>query len=250
MKIIEQFKTIQGEGKYLGTPSLFIRTTGCNLRCSWIKNNKVQICDTPFSSFFPEKGWECSVSDVILILKNSNIRHLVITGGEPSLQSDLNSFIGEILDEVKCKITIETNGTKLNHILGDIEFDYFQNIFFSISPKLDNSYNQENETLNAIHIAGNKNLQKSLMGFKAFIELCELDYQFKFVVSDLSDISEIIKFKHTWNIPTDKIYLMPQGIDENDLKETSKLLFNQCIEYGFNFTPRMHIDIFGNVRGI
>ena len=80
MRIAEFFKSIQGEGEFAGTPSVFVRTTGCNLRCSF--------CDTPYTSWKPEgihEPWQ-TILDRILA---DDCRHVVLTGGEPLLQPDV-----------------------------------------------------------------------------------------------------------------------------------------------------------------
>src|SRR3989338_4167464 len=90
MKICEEYDSIQGEGKYVGVPSRFIRTTGCNLRCAWKnKDGSITTCDTPFTSWNAEKGYELDLLNTLGELEGTNIRHIVITGGEPTLQRDL-----------------------------------------------------------------------------------------------------------------------------------------------------------------
>ncbi len=80
MRISEIFYSIQGEGRLLGVPSVFIRTSGCNLRCRW--------CDTPYTSWQPEgKAW--SVKKILGEIAKYPTRHVVITGGEPLLAPDI-----------------------------------------------------------------------------------------------------------------------------------------------------------------
>jgi len=101
IKVINTFETIQGEGKYMGCPTLFIRTTGCNLRCPW--------CDTKYAY---EGGEERTVDSLIEEIEKSKLRFVTFTGGEPLLWGEQ---IKEIVDRVKDKvITVETNGTILN----------------------------------------------------------------------------------------------------------------------------------------
>lgn len=98
MKINEIFYSIQGEGHFTGTAAVFIRTSGCNLKCSF--------CDTQH-----EKGVEMSISEVAAAAAAYPARHAVITGGEPSLQSELPQLV-EALHDAGFYIQIETNGTR------------------------------------------------------------------------------------------------------------------------------------------
>ncbi|HBY63828.1 MAG TPA: radical SAM protein, partial [Solibacterales bacterium] len=103
MKISEVFTSIQGEGILVGTPSLFVRTSGCNLRCVW--------CDTPYTSWAPE-GEETNLGPLIHRLRvgTAHIKHLVITGGEPMMQHDIAVFTKNVRT-IRKHITIETAGT-------------------------------------------------------------------------------------------------------------------------------------------
>ena len=80
MRICEIFFSIQGEGKLAGVPSVFVRASGCNLRCVW--------CDTPYSSWQPE-GENLPVDEIVRQVLSHPASHVVITGGEPMIMSDL-----------------------------------------------------------------------------------------------------------------------------------------------------------------
>ena len=231
MRVVEQFATIQGEGKYVGVPTYFIRTTGCNLRCEWINTDGTKTrCDTPYTSWKPERGTELKVnySDI-----PKNIKHIVITGGEPTLQGDLESMTKGFIED-SYMVTIETNGTKYVNVPG---------AFISISPKLKSSYPTE-QLFGEIHSRNNR-------FFKTIKQYMESnDYQIKFVFNSKEDITEILRIKDKLKIPKEKIYLMPQGITKEQLYGIkAKEIFDLCVKYGFNYTPRLHIDIFGNERG-
>ena len=124
MLISEIFYSIQGGGKYTGHPSVFIRTSGCNLRCSW--------CDTPYASWYPE-GDQMTIQEIIDKIINEkwgDVRHVVITGGEPMIQKEMP----QLVDRLKACgnfITIETAGTVWN--------EYVRPNLWSISPKGNNS---------------------------------------------------------------------------------------------------------------
>lgn len=226
----------KGEGKYLGVPSYFIRTTGCNLRCSW-KNldGTLTICDTPYTSFNPERGYNLDVQEVLRLLKSTKTKHVVITGGEPSLQRDL-ADICNIFTNKAFTVTVETNGT--------IYHENMEKSFISLSPKLKNSYSQENSQEKNIHEKHNHFEESCLQWMQSN------DYQYKFVVNNRDDIIEISELIQLLNIPINKVYLMPQGISREQFKQKEKWLFRECERLGVNYTPRLHIDIWGNVRGI
>ena len=99
MKINEIFYSIQGEGAWTGLPNIFIRTTGCNLRCSF--------CDTKYAY---NKGREMTLNEIIKKIKQYPCKYVCITGGEPLLQKDIIYLIDELLKK-GYKISIETNGS-------------------------------------------------------------------------------------------------------------------------------------------
>ena len=100
MWISEVFGSIQGEGLYSGTPSAFVRTSGCNLRC-WF-------CDTPETSWRPRgthREWETLVEDVEAL----GCPHVVVTGGEPMLQKKVHPLMRRLCD-AGLTVLIETSG--------------------------------------------------------------------------------------------------------------------------------------------
>jgi len=99
MKINEIFYSIQGEGNWTGFPNIFIRTTGCNLRCSF--------CDTKYAYY---KGKEMNVKEILEKIGKFPCRYICITGGEPLLQKDVINLIDELLKK-RYKVSIETNGS-------------------------------------------------------------------------------------------------------------------------------------------
>src|SRR5947207_4175182 len=101
MKIAEIFYSIQGEGKLSGLPSVFIRASGCNLRCSW--------CDTPYASWEPQ-GDEVPVSEIVRRVATYNARHVVLTAGAPMIMPD-PAELCRALKEKGQHITIETAAT-------------------------------------------------------------------------------------------------------------------------------------------
>lgn len=236
MKVIEEYDTIQGEGRYTGFPSRFIRTTGCNLRCAWNNpDGTTTICDTPYSSYNPEVGKNLDVKKSLEELSKTNIKHIVITGGEPTLQSDLPHIV-ESFTDAGYRVTIETNGTRY--------FDNMRKAFISLSPKLKSSYAQIDPKMKAIHMKNNNWIPSAKEWMKTN------GYQFKFVGNDQGDLLEILEIQKILNIPKDKIYIMPQGITSEQLRERESMLVDFCMKHGMNFSQRLHIDLWGNKRGV
>jgi 7-carboxy-7-deazaguanine synthase len=99
MKINEIFYSIQGEGNWSGIPNIFIRTSGCNLRCSY--------CDTKYAYNDFE---EMSLDNIIQEIKKYRCNNICITGGEPLLQKDILNLIDK-LKKTNYKIILETNGS-------------------------------------------------------------------------------------------------------------------------------------------
>src|SRR5580692_2113432 len=101
MKLAELFYSIQGEGKLVGVPSVFVRASGCNLRCSW--------CDTPYASWKPQ-GENVPVEQIVRQVESYPANHVVLTGGEPMIMPE----IGELctaLRKIGRHITVETAAT-------------------------------------------------------------------------------------------------------------------------------------------
>lgn len=99
MYINEIFKSIQGEGSWTGLPNIFIRTTGCNLRCTF--------CDTKYAY---HSGKKMSIFQILKKVEEYSCRFICITGGEPLLQQDIGRLIDTLLEK-KLHISIETNGS-------------------------------------------------------------------------------------------------------------------------------------------
>src|ERR1700749_4862084 len=126
MKISELFYSIQGEGKLLGVPSVFVRASGCNLRCTW--------CDTPYTSWSPE-GAHQSIAQIVSQVQGFGASHVVVPGGEPLIAPEIVSLTNGLRD-AGLHITVETAGTVYEPVECDL---------MSISPKLSNSTPRERE---------------------------------------------------------------------------------------------------------
>ena len=227
MRIAEIFHSIQGEGLLTGVPSIFIRTSGCNLRCHW--------CDTPYASWKPE-GPEMSIEEILKKLTEWNCDHLVLTGGEPMIAPDLPE-LATALKKQKKHITIETAGTILpNSIPCDLA---------SISPKLTNSSpSPERDSAWAKKHEATR-LQPEVISDW----IRKYPFQLKFVVSSENDLAEIKNLLSLLpSLPSERILLMPEGIDVKTLATRSPWLVDICKREGFRFCPRLHIELFGHTR--
>lgn len=227
MLVCEVFYSLQGEGYFCGHPSIFIRTSGCNLRCRW--------CDTPFAAW-NVKGDKKTPDEIIHELHNKFgfVNHIVLTGGEPLLQTDISELIGK-LKERGHYITIETNGTVY---IEDMPVD-----LYSISPKLSNSM-----PLNTKHI-GIHQRNNDLTLLKEYVK-CGIPYQMKFVVSDYSDIREIKNVVEDLEIPNKNVYLMPEGFTKDRQEKTAPVVAEICKKEKFVFCPRIHVYLWGDKRGV
>lgn len=265
--------TIQGEGKLVGTTCLFVRTSGCNLRCAWRKENgDGEICDTPFSSWKPDTNyWE--VDDLVMLVMNNakDFKHIVVTGGEPMMQPVPLTFFLQKLKENNKHITIETNGTYYDKEL----LDYVDLI--SISPKLDNSTpRKENLRNTGYEYYEPKALrhQKTRYNFKALqrlIDICYIneetlgfatpnykkrrtnkDFQLKFVVSEEMDILEIKRdyIDKLKGVEPSDVVLMPLGSNRESLNQNTQFAMAEAVKNGWRYTPRLHVDMFDDKRSV
>lgn len=231
------FHSIQGEGKYSGYPSVFVRLSGCNLRCAWRNNDgTLTKCDTPHSSFLPERNIQ-NVQETVDKILAFGCEHVVVTGGEPFLQPEVSELI-KLLKSRSAFVTVETNGTKYIETCAD---------FLSISPKLKSS--SCDEDFAAAHDAKRINLDA------LFQMITNHDCQLKFVINSESDIEEVrdiifsLRAMGIKNI-NKKVWLMPQGITEKQFNERAKVLFELCKKYDFKYSDRLHVRVFGNKRGV
>ncbi|MEX2380930.1 MAG: 7-carboxy-7-deazaguanine synthase QueE [Opitutales bacterium] len=229
MLISEIFYSIQGEGEQIGVPSVFVRTSGCNLRCNW--------CDTPYASWRPERTRR-SVQETIDEVVRHGARHVVLTGGEPMMAKGIHT-LASALHNLEMHVTVETAGT-LPH--GEIACN-----LASISPKLTNSRPDERLSARWRDLHEQRRLQPEII--RSWTD--RYPYQLKFVVASEPDVTEIEAFLSSLDrkIPPEKVLLMPEGITPETLRERSKWLLRLCMTHGYRFTPRLHIDLFGNTRG-
>jgi 7-carboxy-7-deazaguanine synthase len=222
--ISEIFYSIQGEGKYCGHPSLFIRVGGCNLTCPAFSSHG---CD----SFYAvdkkyNSSWKImSINEIISEIEKHYPCDIVLTGGEPTLHY---KKLYPIIEKFK-NITIETNSTI------EIEFEKypaFKDVTFAMSVKLSNSGEKYKKRVNkkAIQTIA-KNAKKSF---------------FKFVInndlnSEIKDITKGIKLP---------IYCMPLGETKEELEKNAIFTFQFCLKNNYFYSDRIHIRLFSKKRGV
>ncbi len=227
MRIAEVFYSIQGEGKLAGVPSVFVRVSGCNLRCVW--------CDTPYASWNPE-GEDFAVDRIVEQVGQYPARHVVITGGEPMISPEITQLTHSFR-EAGYHITIETAGTVYHEVACDLA---------SVSPKLANSTPRNREDGKFAEQHDRLRLNASVI--RRFMD--GFDYQLKFVVDQPADMDEIdALLGQIGEVEPSRVLLMPQGIDAVALSRRSPWVVEICKARGFAFCPRMHIMLYGDVRG-
>ena len=243
LPLIEGYACIQGEGKYMGIPHLLFRFTGCPLRCQF----KGSFCDTPYASWSPEKSvmtWD-DVHDLFKIYPN--IKHTMITGGSPTMHEDVLQELCVIGKTYGHHITIETEGTKFVQTVAD---------FISLSPKLSNSVPQpgtwNSELEREVTLADKKQHLKNLFKYDEMKMLIDNhpDYQLKPVFSDGDSLHDIKIVQDKLDVPNNKVYLMPEGITPEHLQKQREIIISYCTEYGYNFSDRLQIIVYGNKRGV
>lgn len=232
MQIAEIYQSLQGEGLLAGTPSVFVRTSGCNLRCRW--------CDTPFTSWEPV-GRPMVVADIVASVESYGRRHVVITGGEPLLFGDTVGLC-HALRRRGHHVTVETAGTVLPQPVGHGPIADLM----SISPKLASS-GPPADTPAAWadrHAAARRrdDVLRDLMD--------GAPWQLKFVIDFPSDLDEAERWLTDLGVqaPAGAIFMMPQGVATDDLSSTTSWLSVACQRRGYRLAHRHHIEWFGHAR--
>ena len=216
----EIFEAIQGEGPTIGMPVIFLRLSGCNLTCSW--------CDSKYTwhNDYLEKSTKYTNTQLVTALSKYKSRRIVITGGEPMLQArqfgDLFKFL-----HPPFTVEFETNGTIYNEIL-----EHSMVASINCSPKLKSS-----------------GVSESRYNYPVLKKINDLKTScFKFVAKDINDINEIHNQFHF--IEREKIYLMPEGQTRAEVIKSSRWVIKQCIKNRWKLSPRAHILLYSNKRGV
>ncbi len=230
MLIAEVFHSLQGEGQLTGVPSVFIRTSGCNLRCQW--------CDTPYASWQPE-GQEWEVPRLIEWAKGFSARHCVLTGGEPMIARDIHPLAAGLREE-GFHLTIETAGTVAPEgIACDLA---------SLSPKLRHSTPEVNKA-GPGWAERHEKLRWQPEVLREWMK--NYPFQLKFVVAVPADLVELegLLAELDPKIPPHHVLLMPEGTHPEALARSESWLVEACLRRGFRYCQRLHIQLFGNTRG-
>lgn len=229
MRISETFYSIQGEGELTGIPSVFIRTSGCNLRCRW--------CDTMYASWNPE-GDEQSISELLSVVQAYPTRYVVLTGGEPMIAKGIYHLANRLKDLGK-HITIETAGT--------VPPMGIPCNLSSISPKLSNSTPGDDAP------SGWKKRHEATRWQPDIVKewILHSAFQLKFVVETSEDLEEISEMVSQLDrpIPPEKILIMPEGTDAATIRGRDETLIDVCKRLGYRYCNRLHVELFGNTRG-
>ncbi|MGJ8655496.1 MAG: 7-carboxy-7-deazaguanine synthase QueE [Akkermansiaceae bacterium] len=235
----EIFHTLQGEGVSMGVPSIFIRSSLCNLHCSW--------CDTDYTwnwegtPWHHETGKKYSKQEYITTLDTQEVadlvasypcKNVILTGGEPLLQQPAWTELIQILSsqDPYYRFEIETNGTQIPTDFMDTAVDQW-----NVSAKLSNSGNDEKLRINpdALRYFANKS-----------------NAWFKFVIQTQTDLAEVQHLEQTYHLPKSKILLMPEGRTEAALQQKRLWLADICRDQGYRFSDRLHIQLWGSKRGV
>jgi 7-carboxy-7-deazaguanine synthase len=225
MVINEIFYSLQGEGFLAGVPSVFVRLAGCPLRCKW--------CDTKYA-WDQKAGQDYTIAEIVKTVQQNQSKFVVITGGEPMINSDLPKLVQELKAADK-HITIETAG--IAHI-PDMPCD-----LMSISPKLSNSAPIDPE-LAATH-------EDSRMDIAVLRKLIDnYEYHLKFIVDSKSDLAEIQQtLEKIGNVDFEKVMLMPQAATREELLAKSSMVAEICKHTGFIFCQRLQVLLWNNEKG-
>jgi 7-carboxy-7-deazaguanine synthase len=227
MKVAEIFHSIQGEGLLTGVPSVFVRTSGCNLRCTW--------CDSDYTSWHVE-GEDLTVDEVLDRVAAFPARHAVVTGGEPMIAPDIEDLtLG--LRRRGYHITVETAATVFRPIACDLA---------SLSPKLAGSTPFERE--GGRFVERHERLRHRPEVIRSFMDHCP--YQLKFVIDRPADLDEVqALLAELPGVDRERVLLMPQGVTPDEVRARGLWLVEECKRHGFRYCPRLHIDLYGNRRG-
>jgi len=225
------FYTIQGEGKSMGEPTVFLRLHICNLRCVW--------CDAwytwnPKCKEFWTESYELTPQEVAQRLEEAWLcknpkkqKRVVITGGEPLLQRDKIDQLMDLMPD--WKFEIETNGTIIP------TKKQLAKCQFNCSPKLENS----------------KNIRAARIKPEVIKILNKTDVQFKFVVMGEQDVEEAERdFIKPFNLDVNKIVLMPQGITATEVSENAKKVVEIAKNRGYRLLDRLHVNLWGARRRV
>jgi 7-carboxy-7-deazaguanine synthase len=230
LPVSETFVSVQGEGKLTGVPSFFVRLSGCNLRCTW--------CDTPYASWAPE-GEAREIAGIVREAAASGVRHAVVTGGEPMMFPRVEELCRE-LRAAGMHITIETAGTIYRDVACDL---------LSMSPKLANSTPRGDPRDPDGRWAERHESRRLNLGVLRKLLERYPERQLKFVVASPEDLAEIDAIvRELPGVVAEDVMLMPEGVEIPNAEKRAWVAL-ACLERGWRYCARLHIELFGNRRG-
>jgi 7-carboxy-7-deazaguanine synthase len=236
LPINELFYSLQGEGNLAGMPSVFVRTSGCNLRC-WF-------CDSYHTSWEPTGAW-LTLSEIVEQVESFEADHVVLTGGEPLIHDESQQLL-ERLADLGYHTTVETNGTIACGAPVDL---------MSISPKLASSTPTPERDPKGDGEWETKHERRriDLETLGGIVDTHE--FQLKFVVTARDDMDEIedlverLRARATTPIRNEDVLLMPEGQTRTQLDESRILVADLAQEHGYRYTPRLHVDLWNDQPG-
>jgi 7-carboxy-7-deazaguanine synthase len=240
----EIFYSIQGEGLSIGRPTIFVRTSLCNLHCVWCDTDYTWNWEgTPFAHVndaepgytkFVKKDWSRKVplQEVVAAISAIPCRRIVWTGGEPMMQQKALAALMQMLHDKdpQYHFEVETNGT----YLPAADFDQYVHQY-NVSPKLANSGNtvQLRERPKAMHF-----FAKSHAAF------------FKYVVANEVDLEEVLGLVKKYKIAHQRVWLMPQADSRKNIEAMRQEVVDLCLLHGFNYSDRLHVQIWDKKKGV
>lgn len=240
----EIFYSIQGEGFSSGVPSVFVRLSGCNLQCVWCDTDYTwnfegtpyvhQNDQRPGYRKFARSEVQCRLTpeEAANFIRQYPCRNVIFTGGEPLLQTaGLVKLMKCLRDlDAACRFDFETNGTRLPES-GVESFEPRYNV----SPKLANS-----------GLPGELRLKPEVLRWFAACPRAT----FKFVCQREADLNEVQDLIRQVGITPEQVFLMPEATTRELLTERREWLISQCLAFGFRYSDRLHVSIWGARRGV
>ena len=216
LRVSEVFASIQGEGPSVGTPSMFVRLQGCTVGCTW--------CDTRYA-WDPGGGEELALAELLDRVKVTGLHNVVVTGGEPLEHPALAPLVSG-LRAMGRRIEVETAGVVT-------------------PPPL--AVDQWNVSLKLAHSGVPRDRRLIPAAIDRFRDL---GAWFKFVVGEERDVDEVLEIQARHALPSQRIVLMPLGLQCEEQRALMPLTIEWCKRHDFRFSPRLHILLWGPRRGV